>query len=114
MTAPTPMAATVLSQTPVSTPTPAATDGTNGNISGNTGSTIFRLKNSDSAAAHTVTFDSIITEDAGALTLSDLVITVPISGDVQISGLQTSLFGANVTWKVSDATHVTVSVIQPA
>lgn len=112
MTAPTAMAATHLSQTPVSTPVPAAVDAVNGNISGNTGATIFRLKNSDSAATHTVTFDTIVVEDG--LTLEDLVITIPESGDVEISGLQTEYFGANVTWLASDGTHVTVSVVEPA
>ena len=107
----TPMASTVLSQSPVTTPVPGAVDAINGNISSNTGSTVFRIKNTDSVATHTVTFDTIVTEDN--LTLSNMVITVPISGDVSISGLPTAIFGSQVSWLASDGTHLTVSVTEP-
>jgi hypothetical protein len=105
------MAATQLSQTPVTTPVPAAVDATNGNVTPNSGATVFRLKNSDSAATHTVTFYSIVTEDS--LSLANLVVTVPISGDVTLSQLPVDVFGAQVSWLASDGTHITVSVIEP-
>jgi hypothetical protein len=104
------MASTQLSQTPVSTPVPGAVDAVNGNISTNTGSTVFRIKNSDTAT-HTVTFDTIVSEDG--LALANMVITVPASGDIEISGLPTQVFGSQVTWLASDGTHITVSVVEP-
>ena len=107
----TPMASTQLSQTPVATPVPGAVDAVNSNISTNTGATVFRLKNSDTAASHTVTFNSIVTEDN--LALADLVVTVPISGDVSLAGLPVDVFGAQITWLASDGTHLTVSVTEP-
>jgi len=107
----TPMASTQLSQTPVSTPVPGAVDGTNGNVSVNTGATVFRLKNSDSGATQTVTFYTIVTEDG--LSLENLVITIPESGDVSISGLPVDVFGSQVSWLASSATYVTVSVTEP-
>lgn len=111
MTAPTVMAATQLSETPTNTPVPAAVDAVNGNISPNSGRTVFRIKNSDSGGSHTVTFDSIVVKDG--LALADRVVTVPASGDVEVSGLRTDVFGAQVTWLASDGTHVTVSVTEP-
>jgi hypothetical protein len=105
------MASTQLSQTPVTTPVPGAVDATNGNISVNTGATVFRIKNSDTAASHTVTFTSIVTEDS--LALADLVVTVAISGDVSLSQLPVDVFGSQVSWLASDGTHLTVSVTEP-
>ena len=107
----TPMASTQLSQTPVTTPVPGAVDAVNGNISVNTGATVFRLKNSDGSATHTVTFYSIVTEDS--LSLANLVITVPISGDASLSQLPVDVFGSQVSWLASDGTHLTVSVVEP-
>jgi hypothetical protein len=106
------MAATQLSRAFTNTPVPAAVDAVNGNVSPNTGKTIFRLKNSDSGATHTVTFDTIVAEDG--LELANLVITIPESGDGEISDLDTKTFGSQVTWLASDGTHVTVSVVEPA
>lgn len=105
------MASTQLSQTPVTTPVPGAVDATNGNVSVNTGATVFRLKNSDSVSTHTVTFYSIVTEDS--LALANLVITVPVSGDVSLSQLPVDVFGSQVSWLASDGTHLTVSVVEP-
>lgn len=111
MTAPTAMAAVQLSETPVTTPVPGAVDAVNGNISPNTGRTVFRIKNSDSGGSHTVTFTSIVTEDN--LALANRIVTVPISGDVSVSGLPPAIFGSQTEWLASDGTHVTVSVTEP-
>jgi hypothetical protein len=105
------MASTQLSQTPVSTPVPAAVDAVNGNISVNTGATVFRLKNSDSGATQTVTFYSIVTEDS--LALANLVVTIPETGDVSLSQLPVDVFGSQVSWLASSSTYVTVSVTEP-
>ena len=113
VTAPTAMAATHLSQTPVSTPTPAAVDAVNGNITPNSGRTVFRIKSTDGAATHTVTFQSVVTADNAALQMPGLVVTIPISGDVQVSDFDPVTFGAQMTWLASDATHLTVSAIEP-
>jgi hypothetical protein len=105
----TPFPAVQLSQTPQATPVPGAVDTVNSNISPNTGKTIFRFKNSGSAA--TVTFSSIVIEDG--LDLESLVVNVPATtGDVEMSGLQTSIFGSQVTWLAS-ASSVTASVTEP-
>lgn len=106
----TPMAATQLSQTPVTAPTPATVDAVNGNITPNSGATIFELKNTDTAT-HTVTFDTIVTDDG--LDLANLVITVPASSTVMVSGLPPSVFGSNVQWLASSATYITAAVIEP-
>ena len=105
------MASTQLSQTPVTTPVPGAVDAVNGNVTPNSGATVFRLKNSDSVSTHTVTFTSNVVEDS--LALADLVVTVPISGDVTLSQLPVDVFGAQVSWLASDGTHLTVSVVEP-
>jgi hypothetical protein len=75
------MAATAIMSAQLSravTPDPAGTacDTVNGNITTNTGATIFRVHNTDTAS-HTLTFVSIPTEDG--LALADLVITIPAS-----------------------------------
>src|ERR1700683_1377369 len=101
------MAATQLSQTPVTTPVPGAVDATNGNVTPNSGATVFRLKNSDSGSTHTRALTS--TAVGGGLGLADLVGTVPISGDVTLSQLPVDVFGAQVSWLASDGTHLTVS-----
>jgi len=106
----TPIAVTQLSQSPTTTPTPGATDAVNGNICPNSGKTVFRFKNSDTNP-HNVTFVPIVTEDG--LALQSLPIAVPASGDIEVSGFQVNVFGAQITFNSSDGTHITCSVTEP-
>ena len=85
----------------------------NSNITPNTGRTVFHLKNTDSAATHTVTFQSILTADGGTLQMPGKIVTIPESGDVMVSGFDPSTFGAQMTWLASDGTHVTVGIVEP-
>lgn len=98
-----------LSRTQTADPTNTACDAVNGNITPNTGATVFRLQNSDTSS-HTVTFTTIPVEDG--LDLADLVVTVAASAIVWLSGFDVDVFGAQMTYTASSA-MVKVSALEP-
>ncbi len=108
------MAATALASLPLSRvqtidPTNTVCDSVNGNITTNTGATVFRFQNSDSTS-HTVTFTTIPTEDG--LGLQPEVITLAGSAIVWLSGFDTNTFGSQITYTANSAL-VKVTAFEP-
>jgi hypothetical protein len=105
----TPIASTQLSRTPLADPSGTFADATNGNITPNSGATVFRLNNTDTAS-HTVTFTSIPTEDG--LALADLVVTVGASSVVWVSAFDEETFGSQCTYTANSAL-IKVTALEP-
>jgi hypothetical protein len=103
------IASVQLSRTPTADPSPTFCDATNGNITPNSGATIFRLQNTDSSS-HTVTFTTIPTEDG--LALADLVITLGASAKEWLSEFDTRTFGSQLTYQANSAL-VEVTAFEP-
>ena len=109
MTSPTPINSNQLSRTPLTDPAGTFCDAVNSNITPNSGATVFRIVNTDTAA-HTVTFDSIPTEDG--LALADLVVTIPSSTTQWAAGFDEETFGAQLTYLASSAL-IKVTIFEP-
>ena len=107
MTSPTPINSNQLSRTPLTDPAGTFCDAVNSNITPNSGATVFRIVNTDTTA-HTVTFDSIPTEDG--LALADLVVTIPSSTTQWAAGFDEETFGAQLTYLASSALTVAASM----
>lgn len=105
----TPIASVPLSRTPTADPAPTACDATNGNITPNTGATIFRVQNTDSAS-HTITFVTIPTQDS--LALADLTLTIGATAKAWVSGFDMETFGSQITYTVSSA-DIEITAFEP-
>ena len=100
-----------LSQAPTADPgNGTAADTVNGNVSPNTGATVFRLKNTDTNP-HTVTFVTPGTVEG--LAIADKPVTVPSGGTFQfVSGFDVTNFGANIKY-TCDSALVFITVMEP-
>ena len=103
------IASNQLSRAGLAEPTPTFCDAANGNITPNSGATVFRWQNTDTVS-HTVTVTSLPTEDG--LALADLVLTLAGSAKIFYSGFDTQTFGAQMTYTASSAL-VEVTIYEP-
>ena len=103
------IASNQLSRAGTAEPTPTFCDAVNGNITTNTGATVFRFQNTDSSS-HTVTVTSNPTEDG--LALADLVLTLAASAKEFYSDFDTAVFGSQMIYTASSAL-VEVTIYEP-
>lgn len=95
---------------PVTDPTPVAMDPVNGNLITNTGRTLVKVSNTDTAS-HVVTFHAVATMET--LPVQNLTVTL-VAGAVQwFTTFQTNVFGAQLTVTVDAGVTVKLAVIEP-
>ena len=90
-------------------PTPTALDATNGNSCTNSGQTLLRVQNTDTAS-HVVTLITPVTE--GGLALSDDPRTIPASSTKWIGRLSETVYGSKLQMTCS-SNLVQVTVFEP-
>lgn len=93
----------------VADPAPTAIDTTNGNSFTNSGSTIFRVQNTDTSS-HVLTLVTTGQEDG--LLLADDPRTIPASGHVWIEKLPVPIYGSKLTMTCTSAL-VSVTAFEP-